>query len=193
MAGQPVHAAPRRLRARDADDRGAGGVRGAAPGADPARRRAAPEVDASFLHGDFPAEEQRALRGARRPDAAVRRRRLAARSDRAPVLHVVLEPRRPPHDALPARTTSRSVWSTMHEAGHGLYAHGIARQLAHAALDAARRSASTSRRAAPGRTSSAARGRSGATGTAAAGALPGRSAESSSTPSSARSTARSRR
>ena len=55
-----------------------------------------------------------------------------------------------------------SVWSTMHEAGHGLYAHGIADALlAHAARTARRRSGSTSRRAAPGRTSSAARGRSG--------------------------------
>ena len=55
-----------------------------------------------------------------------------------------------------------SVWSTLHEAGHGLYAHGIADALAPlAARTARRRSGSTSRRAAPGRTSSGAAGRSG--------------------------------
>ena len=63
----------------------------------------APEVDASFLHGDFPPDEQRALRRARRRDARLRERRLAARPDRAPVLHLVLEPGRPADDAVPAR------------------------------------------------------------------------------------------
>ena len=54
----------------------------------------------------------------------------------------------------------------MHEAGHGLYAHGISNVArAQPARGRSRRSASTSRRAARGRTSSAAAARSGRTGT----------------------------
>ena len=69
-----------------------------------------------------------AVRGAGARDARVRGGRLAARSDGASVLHVVLEPRRAADDALPADDLE-SIWSTLHEAGHGLYAHGIADSL----------------------------------------------------------------
>ncbi len=60
----------------------------------------APEVDASFLHGAFDPEGQRRLRGARPAHPRLRGRRLAPRPDRPPVLHVLLEPRRPPHHPL---------------------------------------------------------------------------------------------
>ena len=65
--------------------------------------RNAPEVDASFLHGSFDPEAQRLFAERLVGDAGLRRRRLAPRPDRAPVLHVVLEPRRPPDDPLPPR------------------------------------------------------------------------------------------
>ena len=54
------------------------------------------------------------------------------------------------------------LFGTMHECGHGLYEHGVARELERTPSPAARRSVSTSRRAACGRTSSAAACRSGA-------------------------------
>ena len=43
----------------------------------------APEIDASFLHGDFAADDQRAFAEQRARDARLRRRGLAARPDRA--------------------------------------------------------------------------------------------------------------
>ena len=102
VVGQPVHAAARRLRARDADDRGARGLRRAAAGADGDRR-----LGARGRRVVPPRRLPARRRSARSPSGSSRRsdsrRRVAARSDRPPVLHVVLEPRRPAHDALPTR------------------------------------------------------------------------------------------
>jgi carboxypeptidase Taq len=85
---------------------------------------AAPEVDASFLRGDFPPEGQRAF--AERVLATMGFEEGAWRLD--PTAHpfctsfsnrdVRLTTRYKPDDL-------ESIWSTLHEAGHGLYAHGI--------------------------------------------------------------------
>jgi carboxypeptidase Taq len=85
----------------------------------------APEVDASFLHGDFPVDAQRAF--AERVLAGIGLEEGAWRLD--PTAHpfctsfsnrdVRLTTRYSPNDL-------ESLWSTLHEAGHGLYAHGIA-------------------------------------------------------------------
>ena len=90
--------------------------------------RAAPEVDASFLHGDFDPDVQR--RFAERVVATLGFEDGAWRLD--PTAHpfctsfsnrdVRLTTRYRPDDL-------ESVWSTLHEAGHGLYAHGIADSL----------------------------------------------------------------
>jgi carboxypeptidase Taq len=90
--------------------------------------RAAPEVDASFLHGRFPVERQRAFAEEVLPTLG-----FAEGSWRLdPTVHpfctsfsnrdVRLTTRYHPDDL-------ESVWSTLHEAGHGLYAHGIAGSL----------------------------------------------------------------
>ena len=85
----------------------------------------APEIDASFLHGDFPPERQRAF--AERLNASLGFDASSWRLD--PTAHpfctsfsnrdVRLTTRYQPDDL-------ESVWSSLHEAGHGLYAHGIA-------------------------------------------------------------------
>ena len=89
----------------------------------------------------------------------------------------------------------KSLFSTMHEYGHGLYEHQIPRRVrAPADRPAARRSACTSRRAACGRTSSAGACRSGASSTRACRrSSRSSSAASTSTASTRRSTACSRR
>jgi carboxypeptidase Taq len=89
---------------------------------------AAPDVDASFLEGDFAVDQQRAF--VERVVATLGFEDGAWRVD--PTAHpfctsftnrdVRLTTRYRPHDL-------ESVWSTMHEAGHGLYAHGIADSL----------------------------------------------------------------
>jgi carboxypeptidase Taq len=89
---------------------------------------AAPAVDASFLSGDFPPDEQRAF--AERILATMGFEDGAWRLD--PTAHpfctsfsnrdVRLTTRYEPNDL-------ESLWSTLHEAGHGLYAHGIADSL----------------------------------------------------------------
>jgi carboxypeptidase Taq len=94
----------------------------------------APEVDASFLHGDFPIDAQRAF--AERVVATLGLEDGAWRLD--PTAHpfctsftnrdVRLTTRYKPDDL-------ESVWSTLHEAGHGLYAHGIADSLLRTPLD----------------------------------------------------------
>jgi carboxypeptidase Taq len=97
---------------------------------------AAPEVDASFLRGDFPPDAQ--CRFAERVVATLGFEPGAWRLD--PTAHpfctsftnrdVRLTTRYKPDDL-------ESVWSTLHEAGHGLYAHGIADSLLRTPLDTA--------------------------------------------------------
>lgn len=96
----------------------------------------APEVDASFLHGDFPVDAQR--RFAERVLATIGLAEGAWRLD--PTAHpfctsfsnrdVRLTTRYRPDDL-------ESIWSTLHEAGHGLYAHGIADSLLRSPLHGA--------------------------------------------------------
>jgi carboxypeptidase Taq len=88
----------------------------------------APEVDASFLHSDFPVDRQRAF--AERVLATLGFAEGAWRLD--PTVH----PFCTSFSNRDVRLTTRyrdsdleSVWSTLHEAGHGLYAHGIADSL----------------------------------------------------------------
>jgi carboxypeptidase Taq len=90
--------------------------------------RTAPHVDASFLHGPFDPDKQRQF--AERVVATLGFVDGAWRLD--PTAHpfctsfsnrdVRLTTRYRPDDL-------ESVWSTLHEAGHGLYAHGIADSL----------------------------------------------------------------
>ncbi len=90
--------------------------------------RTAPQVDASFLHGTFDPDAQR--RFAERVLATLGFEDGAWRLD--PTAHpfctsfsnrdVRLTTRYRPYDL-------ESIWSTLHEAGHGLYAHGIADSL----------------------------------------------------------------
>ena len=127
--------------------------------AEPARCR----LSSGVLRAAFEAEKQEEF-CKRVLDTLGSKGLVPARPDGASVLHVLLEPRRA-HDDAVQRDGHRRAWSTMHEAGHGHYAHGIADSLQRTLLANSRRSASTSRRAAPGRTSSGARARSGSTGT----------------------------
>ena len=89
--------------------------------------KAAPEIDASFLYGSF-----RSTTSARSPSAWCGRwdsRTTHGVSTRpSTLLHLVLEPRRQADDAV-LRGGSRLLLVDMHEAGHGLYAHGIADSL----------------------------------------------------------------
>jgi carboxypeptidase Taq len=90
--------------------------------------RQAPEIDASFLDVHFPPDEQRTF--AERVLATLGFERGSWRLD--PTVH----PFCTSFSNRDVRLTTRyldqgldSVWSTMHEAGHGLYAHGIASSL----------------------------------------------------------------
>jgi carboxypeptidase Taq len=90
--------------------------------------RGAPEIDASFLDVHFPAEEQRVF--GERLLATLGFEHGSFRLD--PTVH----PFCTSFSNRDVRLTTRyldqgldSVWSTMHEAGHGLYAHGIAPSL----------------------------------------------------------------
>ncbi len=88
----------------------------------------APAIDASFLHGDFPVERQESFA-----------RDVLARlgfEDDAWRLDPTHHPFCISFSNRDVRLTTRyhdsdleSVWSTLHEAGHGLYAHGIAAPL----------------------------------------------------------------
>ncbi len=96
----------------------------------------APEVDASFLHGDFPPDAQRAF--------AERILRTLGFEDDAWRLDPTAHPFCTSFSNRDVRLTTRyrpddleSVWSTLHEAGHGLYAHGIADSLLRTPLDSA--------------------------------------------------------
>jgi carboxypeptidase Taq len=96
----------------------------------------APEIDASFLRGDFGADDQRAF--AERVLDTLGFEEGAWRLD--PTAHpfctsfsnrdVRLTTRYHPDDL-------ESIWSTLHEAGHGLYAHGIADSLLRSPLGGA--------------------------------------------------------
>ena len=191
VVGQPVHAAPRRLRARDADERGAGGVRGAAPGADGAgcrRARGRRVVPPRRL----PARGAARVRGERPPDDGLRRRGVAARPDRAPVLHVVLEPGRPPHDPLPARRPRVRLVDAARGGPRPLRPRD--RRLV-APLAARRRAVARAQRVAEPDVGEPRRAQPAVLGAlvrAAAGAFPRAAPASSSTRSSARSTAPSR-
>jgi carboxypeptidase Taq len=89
---------------------------------------AAPHVDASFLKGTFPPDRQREL--AERVLATLGYEEGSWRLDTTvhpfctsfSTRDVRLTTRYDPHDL-------DSLWSTLHEAGHGLYAHGISRSL----------------------------------------------------------------
>jgi carboxypeptidase Taq len=96
----------------------------------------APVIDASFLHGDFPPDEQRAF--------AVRVLETLGFDEGAWRLDPTAHPFCTSFSNRDVRLTSRyypdnleSVWSTLHEAGHGLYAHGIADSLLRSPLGGA--------------------------------------------------------
>ena len=96
----------------------------------------APEIDASFLHGDFAADDQRAF--------AERVLETLGFDDGAWRLDPTAHPFCTSFSNRDVRLTTRyhpddleSVWSTLHEAGHGLYAHGIADSLLRSPLGGA--------------------------------------------------------
>ena len=136
VVGQPVHAAPRRLRARDADDRGARGVRRAAPARSPSSSRPRPRSTRRSSTAT-----SRPTRSAPSPSASLR---TLGFDDDAWRLDPTAHPFCTSFSNRDVRLTTRyrpddleSVWSTMHEAGHGLYAHGIADALLRTPLDGA--------------------------------------------------------
>jgi carboxypeptidase Taq len=90
--------------------------------------RSAPEVDASFLRGSFPPDLQRAF--------AERVVETLGFEDGSWRLDPTAHPFCTSFTNRDIRLTTRysdgdleSLWSTLHEAGHGLYAHGIANTL----------------------------------------------------------------
>jgi carboxypeptidase Taq len=89
--------------------------------------REAPQVDASFLHVPYPADEQAAFYG--RILATVGFEEGSYRLD--PTVH----PFCTSFSRRDVRMTTRyengldGLWSTLHESGHGQYAHGIAKSL----------------------------------------------------------------
>jgi carboxypeptidase Taq len=90
--------------------------------------RSAPHVDAHFLHGTFPADRQRAFAERVVPTLGF--------EDGAWRLDPTVHPFCTSFSNRDVRLTTRyheqnldSIWSTLHEAGHGLYAHGIADDL----------------------------------------------------------------
>jgi carboxypeptidase Taq len=90
--------------------------------------KAAPEIDSSFLFGTFPVDDQRAF--------AERVVRTLGFEEDAWRLDPTVHPFCISFSNRDVRLTTRyneddldSFWSTMHEAGHGLYAHGLADSL----------------------------------------------------------------
>ncbi|HLB04976.1 MAG TPA: carboxypeptidase M32 [Gaiellaceae bacterium] len=88
----------------------------------------APKVDASFLHGSFPVDRQRAFADEVLPTLGF--------VDGSWRLDPTVHPFCTSFSNQDVRLTTRyrdddleSIWSTLHEAGHGLYAHGIADNL----------------------------------------------------------------
>jgi carboxypeptidase Taq len=97
---------------------------------------AAPEVDASFLRGEFPPADQRAF--------AERVLQTLGFDEGSWRLDPTAHPFCTSFSNRDVRLTTRyhtdnleSVWSTLHEAGHGLYAHGIADSLVRSPLGGA--------------------------------------------------------
>ena len=131
-----LHGAARRLRAGHDDDRGARGVRRPAAGADRARPHRA---------------RGRRIVPPRRRSTPTAQRRFAERvlatlgfEEGAWRLDPTAHPFCTSFSNRDVRLTTRyrpddleSVWSTMHEAGHGLYAHGIADSLMRTPLSGA--------------------------------------------------------
>ena len=118
--------------------------------------REAPQDRGAVPRGAVPAGAPARVRGADPRDARLRGRRVATRHDRAPVLHVVLDARRPPHDALPRAGHRVALVDDARGRPRPVRARDLEVARAHPARRRARRSASTSRRAARGRTSSGA-------------------------------------
>jgi carboxypeptidase Taq len=90
--------------------------------------QSAPDVEAHFLHGSFPVEQQRAFADRVLPTLGL--------EDGAWRLDPTVHPFCTSFSNRDVRLTTRyaetnleSIWSTLHEAGHGLYAHGIADDL----------------------------------------------------------------
>jgi carboxypeptidase Taq len=90
--------------------------------------RAAPQIDATFLDAPFPASLQR--------EFSERVLATLGFEDGAWRLDTTVHPFCISFSTRDVRLTTRyhetgleSIWSTLHEAGHGLYAHGIARSL----------------------------------------------------------------
>ena len=84
---------------------------------------AAPEIEASFLEGNFPVADQRAFAEEVLPTLGF--------ADGAMRLDPTVHPFCTSFSNRDVRLTTRyqtrdleSIWSTLHEAGHGLYAHG---------------------------------------------------------------------
>jgi carboxypeptidase Taq len=97
---------------------------------------AAPEVDASFLQGHFPADAQRAF--AERVVSTLGFEEGAWRLD--PTAHPFCTSFTNRDIRLTTRYRAddlQAVWSTLHEAGHGLYGHGIADSLLRSPLGGA--------------------------------------------------------
>ena len=97
---------------------------------------AAPEVDSSFLRGEFAPDAQRAV--------AVQVLETLGFDDGSWRLDPTAHPFCTSFSNRDVRLTTRyhpdnleSIWSTLHEAGHGLYAHGIADSLLRSPLHGA--------------------------------------------------------
>ena len=124
--GRPVRHAARRLRGRHADERGAPGLRPAPPGAPGARGAgAATEEPEPYVTGPYPSETQHEL-------SLVVARAFGA-SEESFRLDPTVHPFCISFATQDVRLTTRyaeddllgsSIFSTMHEVGHGLYEHG---------------------------------------------------------------------
>ena len=122
---------------------------------------AQPRPDNSFLHRDYPAQEQRERR--RAPDAAIGFDFEAGRQDES--AHPFTSGFAPGDVRLTTREHEddlcAGLFGVLHEAGHGLYEQGLTGAIEGTFAARRRRSACTSRSRASGRTWSGARARSG--------------------------------
>ena len=124
-----VRRPPRRLRAGDEDGRGARGLRRPEGRARAADRRDRLGRRRRRVHVR-PVADRRAARVLARDHQALRLRRVVrpARPDRAPVRGQLGHPGHPPDDALQGGR-HHSIFTAMHECGHGLYEHGVSPSL----------------------------------------------------------------